>query len=76
MTDCKPLLFAEFLVTLMMAGSISGIMSVIASGPTPEWRHAGSRQSIIAWPIAFALTLFVRRPAFGITGKVFRKRAA
>jgi hypothetical protein len=76
MNDRKPLLLAQLLITFMMAASMSGIMSLIAMGPTLEWLHAWPRQFIIAWPIAFVLTLFVSRIAFGIAYRVFGKRPA
>lgn len=76
MNDRKSLLFAQLLITLMMAASMSGIMSMIALGPTLEWLHAWPRQFIIAWPIAFVLTLFVSRIAFGIASHLFSKRPA
>jgi hypothetical protein len=71
MINRKTLLFAQLMITMMMAASMSGIMSMIALGPTLEWLHAWPRQFIIAWPIAFVLTLFVSRIAFGIAGRVF-----
>jgi len=76
--DRKTLLLAQILITLMMAASMSGIMSLIALGPTAEWLQVWPRQFIIAWPIAFVLTMFVSRIAFGIATRVFppRPRAA
>ena len=74
MHDRKTLLFAQLLITLMMAASMSGIMSMIALGPTAEWLHAWPKQFIIAWPIAFVLTLFVSRIAFSIAARVMSKR--
>lgn len=73
MIDRKTLLFAQLLITLMMAASMSGIMSLIALGPTQEWLHVWPRQFVIAWPIAFVLTFFVSRIAFGIAKRVFGK---
>lgn len=62
----KTLIVAQVLITFMMAISMSGIMSLIAMGPTREWLHAWPGQFIIAWPIAFCLTLVVSKVAFGI----------
>jgi hypothetical protein len=76
MPDKKTLLLAQLLITLMMAFSMSGIMSLIAMGPTEEWLHAWPGQFIMAWPIAFILTFFVSRIAFGIARKVFGKHPA
>lgn len=71
MHDRKTILLAQLLITMTMAASMSGIMSLFAMGPTPEWLYEWPRQFIIAWPIAFVLTLFVSRIAFGIAGRVF-----
>lgn len=76
MPDRKTLLLAQVLITFMMAASMSGIMSMIALGPTAEWLHAWPRQFLIAWPIAFVLTLVVSRIAFGIAGRVMSGRSA
>lgn len=62
----KTLFVAQLLITFMMALSMSGIMSLIALGPTREWLYAWPGQFIIAWPIAFCLTLVVSKVAFGI----------
>lgn len=40
MPDKRTLLLAHLLFTFMMAVSMSGIMSMIAMGPTAEWLHA------------------------------------
>lgn len=71
MTERKPLLLAQLIITFMMAASMSGIMSMVALGPTTQWLHVWPHQFIIAWPIAFVLTLFVGRIAFGIANRVF-----
>lgn len=76
MPDKKTLLLAQVLITFMMAASMSGLMSMIALGPTTEWLHAWPRQFLIAWPIAFVLTLVVSRIAFGIAGRVMGRRSA
>ena len=70
MTNRKTLLLAQALITLIMAASMSGIMSLIALGPTAEWLEAWPRQFVMAWPIAFVLTLFVSRLAFAIAIRV------
>lgn len=62
--DKKTLLIAQILITLMMAVSMSGIMSLIAMGPSAEWLAAWPRAALTAWPIAFVLTLGVTRIAF------------
>lgn len=74
MTDKKTLLLAQVFITLMMASSMSGIMSLIAMGPTREWLAAWPRQFAIAWPIAFCLTLVASRLGFALAGRITRPR--
>ncbi|HEY6632772.1 MAG TPA: DUF2798 domain-containing protein [Rhizobiaceae bacterium] len=70
--DRKTVLIAQFLITLMMASSMSGILTLIMLGPTSEWLHQWPRQFIIAWPIAFCLTMVVSRIAFGVATRLTR----
>lgn len=72
MTDKRTILTAQILITCMMAFSMSGIMSLIALGPTAEWLTAWPGQFLIAWPIAFVLTLFVSRFSFFLAVRITR----
>lgn len=76
MQDRKTILIAQILITFMMALSMSGIMSMIALGPTEFWLREWPKQFIIAWPIAFVLTLFVSRIAFAVAGRITARRAS
>lgn len=76
MKSPKILLLAQLLVSFMMAASMSGIMSLIALGPTVEWLHGWPREFVIAWPIAFILSLLTSRIAFGIAHRVFVRQPA
>jgi hypothetical protein len=70
MSNKHTLLIAQVLITLMMAFSMSGIMGLIALGPTPEWLASWPNSFIIAWPIAFCLTLPFGKIAFAISGRL------
>lgn len=70
MTDKKTLLLAQLLITLMMAATMSGIMSLIAMGPSLMWLSAWPKQFLIAFPIAFVLSLIASRLAFGIAHRL------
>ncbi|MBW8300219.1 MAG: DUF2798 domain-containing protein [Hydrogenophaga sp.] len=70
MYDKKTLLLAQVLITFMMATSVSGIMSVLALGPTLEWLQAWPRLMATAWPIAFVLTMFVSKIGFGLAARI------
>ena len=73
--DRKTLLLAQVLITFMMALSMSGIMSFIALGPTVLWLSVWPKQFIIAWPIAFVMTLFVSKFAFALAGRIMGQGA-
>lgn len=62
--DKRIVLTAQIFITFMMAFLMSGIMSLIALGPTSLWLQVWPRQFIIAWPVAFCLTLVVSRVGF------------
>lgn len=74
MPDKKTLLLAQVFITFMMASSMSGIMSLIALGPTQEWLHAWPGQFVIAWPIAFCLTMFTSKMGIGLAIRLRGKR--
>lgn len=69
----KILLIAQILMTFMMALLMSGIMSLIALGPTKQWLSVWPIQFIIAWPIAFILTQFTSKIAFTLAPKLAAK---
>ncbi len=70
--DKKTLLIAQLLITLMMAASMSGIMSAIGMGLTSEWLRAWPKQFLIAWPIAFILTQLTSRIGFALAFRLRR----
>lgn len=68
----KVLITTQIIMTLMMAIMMSGIMSLIAMGPSMDWLRAWPLQALTAWPIAFILTQFAFRFANGIAIKIAR----
>lgn len=70
MIDKKTMILAQALISMMMAASMSGIMSLIALGPTAEWLADWPKAFIIAWPIAFCMTLVVGPLAFRMAGAI------
>lgn len=70
MNEKKVLLLAQGFITMMMAFSMSGVMSLIALGPTHEWLMEWPKAFIIAWPIAFGFTMFVGPLGFKMAYKV------
>ncbi|GHF37061.1 DUF2798 domain-containing protein [Seohaeicola zhoushanensis] len=72
--DRKTIIIAQLFITFMMATLMSGVMSLIALGPTAEWLHGWPRQVIIAWPIAFVFTQFTTPLAFFLATRLGRGR--
>jgi len=72
-TDKKTMLLAQGFITMMMAFSMSGVMSLIALGPTQEWLREWPKAFIMAWPIAFCFTLFVGPLGFAMAHKVMAR---
>lgn len=70
MHDKKTVLIAQIIITFLMSLSMSGLMSLIAMGPTPEWFAGWPKQFIIAWPIAFVFTQVATRIGFGVAHKI------
>lgn len=52
----KQLILTQVIMTLMMAFSMSGILSYIAVGGGAAWPAIWLKQFLLAWPIAFAMT--------------------
>lgn len=75
----KATLLAQIFITMMMAFSMSGVMSLIAMGPTREWLMQWPASFITAWPIAFFFTLFVGplafRMSYGLLGRLAARKA-
>ncbi|MFW2542626.1 DUF2798 domain-containing protein [Primorskyibacter sp. 2E107] len=70
--DRKTLLIAQLIITILMAVSMSGIMSLIAVGPGAEWLAGWPRQALIAWPFAFVLTQIITPLAFALAARATR----
>ena len=68
-------LLAQVFMTFMMAASMSGLMSLFHSGPTMEWLRGWPLQLVIAWPIAFCLTMVCWPLAVKLAGATLRARA-
>jgi len=58
----------------MMAASMSGIMSLIALGPTTEWLAGWPKKFIWAWPIAFVLTMICWPIATALTTMIVKPK--
>ena len=72
--DKRTILISQLLMTFMMALSMSAIMLLIAVGPTAAWLEAWPKQFLIAWPIAFILTMVAWPLAQTLTRLITRSR--
>jgi len=67
----KTLLLAQALISFMMATLMTGFFSFLALGFSDIWPAAWFHNFIIAWPVAFCLSLVVGKVAFAIAHRVF-----
>lgn len=71
----KSIFLSQVIMTFIMASTMSGLMGLIFSGgPSMDWLTAWPRQFIIAWPIAFALTMVAWPASMALTGAILRPR--
>ncbi|MBD7941004.1 DUF2798 domain-containing protein [Brevundimonas guildfordensis] len=70
MNEKKILLLAQGFITMMMAFSMSGVMSLITLGPSREWLIEWPIAFIMAWPIAFCFTLVIGPLGFKMAHRV------
>lgn len=70
MTGTKTILLAQALISFMMALLMTGLFNLLALGPSVEWLNSWSHDFIMAWPVAFCLSLIVSKIAFGIAGRL------
>jgi cation transport ATPase len=74
--DKRTIIVTQIFMTCLMALSMSGIMSLIALGPSAEWFATWMKQFIIAWPIAFVMTNILWPIASAGARVVLRPRGA
>ncbi|HJE59629.1 MAG TPA: DUF2798 domain-containing protein [Nocardiopsis listeri] len=71
----KSILLSQVIMTFIMASTMSGVLGMIFSGgPSMEWLVTWPKQFIIAWPIAFALTMVAWPASMALTGAILRPR--
>lgn len=73
--DKRTVLFSQIIMTFMMASSMSGIMLLISLGPHEELLHIWPKQLVIAWPIAFILTMVLWPLSMSLTRLLIKKSA-
>ena len=68
--DKKSILLSQVIMTFIMAATMSGLMGLIIEGPSMDWLSTWPKQFIIAWPIAFALTMVAWPASMALTAKI------
>lgn len=71
MQNKKIIIIAQVLISFMMALLMSGIFSFINLGFTELWIKTWLSNFIVAWPIAFILSLFVSALAFKLSENIY-----
>ena len=66
----RTLIVAQILISCMMAFLMVGIFSFVEFGATQVWLENWISRFIVAWPIAFVLSIFVSNLSFRIAVKV------
>lgn len=70
----KSVFLSQVFMTFIMAATMSGIMGLIIMGPSADWLAAWPKQFIVAWPIAFVLTMFAWPASMKLAGLVLRSK--
>ena len=72
----KFIFVAQIFMTFIMAASMSGLMGLIFTGFSMQWLADWPQQFLIAWPIAFVLTMFTWPASMAMARFVLRPRAS
>lgn len=73
MTNKKTLILAQMLIALMMAGLMTGIFGFLHLGPSPAFFAEWCKSFLMAFPIAFTLSLGVGPLAFRLARLMTRQ---
>jgi hypothetical protein len=72
----KLIILAQVFISCLMAFLMSGIFSYFHLGFTAQWLQIWSSTFIIAWPIAFVLSMVVGPLSFKMAGLVLSRTSA
>ncbi|OEV04077.1 DUF2798 domain-containing protein [Streptomyces oceani] len=70
----KSVFLTQVIMTFIMAATMSGIMGLIFTGPSMRWLASWPRQFIIAWPIAFAVTMVAWPASMALSSAILKSR--
>lgn len=69
MHETRTILIAQAPISFMMAMLMTGFFSLPAFGPTRAWLECRMQNFILAWPVAFCLSLIASKIAFRLTAR-------
>jgi hypothetical protein len=72
-TEKKTLILAQMLIALMMAALMTGIFGFLHLGPTTQWLTEWGKSFLMAFPLAFLLSLGVGPLAFRLARLITRR---
>ena len=72
----KTIILAQALISLTMAFLMSGFATCLQFGFTTIWIAVWMKAFVIAWPVAFCLSLVVGKAAFALAHKLLPPTAA
>ncbi|MFY0618774.1 DUF2798 domain-containing protein [Shimia sp.] len=71
----KTMFLTQVIMTFLMATGMSGIMSLIALGPTALWLSVWPKTALIAFPIAFVMGAIAFPLSARIAGLLMKPRS-
>jgi hypothetical protein len=66
----KTIVIAQFFISGMMAFMMTGFFGFLHLGLTSEWVREWANSFVIAWPVAFVLSLGVGKVGFMIASRI------
>lgn len=75
MADSRTIIIAQFFISCMMAFLMTGFFAFLNADGSAEWLRNWANAFLIAWPIAFVLSLGVGKLGFMMAEQVTRRLA-
>ena len=72
----KTIILAQAIISAVMCCLMSGYATLLQFGFTMEWLGVWSHAFVIAWPVAFLLSMIVGRAGFALAHKLLPQAQA
>lgn len=76
MLKMKTIILAQAMISFTMCLVMSGYATVMQFGLTMQWLSVWSHAFVMAWPVAFLLSMVVAKTAFALAHKLLPQQAA